>query len=1038
MKKRELLDLMRGISLILLWTISLNLFAQSTSVKGTVTDANKEPIIGATIVEQGNTVHGTVTDIDGNYMLDNVPSNAILQITYVGMKSQTIPVNGRTTINITMESDTELLEEIVVVGYRTQARGSVTGSVSTVNSGEFKDIPIDNLSNALAGRLTGVSITQSAGTPGMESNIRIRAVGTFNNQSPLYVIDGIVSDKFAFDGLSTNEVESITVLKDGSAASIYGARAANGVILVTTKRGYRNQSPTLSYTGTFGVQSPTRVPKSLNALEQAEGINAALKYNNVPESDNRYFTKDELEYFSDHSWDWVEELWNEPITTQHSFNVNGGTNNVRYFLGGSYNYATGSFDNIDYRKLNIRANVDVDITNNLTASVDLSTDNRWTRGPSWDTGNWRQEDLYKALVLRTSMVTPYKNGIPVGNYVEWHPGEVINLKAGYNNIEYTGLNATLGLHYKISYVPGLSIRAKYNRYKLGTYRKQFNLPYNMTYFNWLGEHKHIVGDEPTGPRPRSTTDYLLQRQQNEFNYQLNFQVDYRKIFGKHDLNASLIYEQREEDMTWFSGQVEDFATFSIDQIVAASTAREKSAVSGQQTQNARLSYIGLIDYNFDDRYLLQGSFRYDGSVIFAPENRWGFFPSGSFGWRISKEPFFNINFFDDLKLRFSAGLLGNDAVGAFQWLQSYRFTNGAIWNSSTTGLELGNLVNRDITWEKSASYNLGIDSKFLNNKMDLKIDFFYRHTYDILGSKTESVPSTFGATLPDENYQVIDAKGFEIELGYSDSFKLGSTNPLGYYIRGNFGLATNEVITMDEAENIRPYQSKLGRPINGYFGYIAKGILRTQEDLDALPEGYTIDGVTPQLGMLNYADLRGPNSDEPDGRITSDDRSWIGDYSSPPINYGLSVGGSWKSFNVDILFQGSAGHHVMMHTNGRDFQARVEESSYAYWADSWSPQNPNGKYPGYRAVAYRTRFPESSFWLRKGSFLRLKNLNVSYSLPKSISSQMKLRDTRIFFTGTNLALLFDNIGDWGYDPEVNNIRAYPMMRTYSIGVNLIF
>lgn len=1036
--KRKTFHQLKNVSFVLLWMISLTMQAQNFSVKGTVKDLNGEPIIGATILEQGNTSNGTVSDIDGNYTLTNVPPNATLQFSYVGMKSQSIAVAGRTIINVSLQPDTELLEEIVVVGYRTQTRGAVTGSVSTVNSEEFKDIPIDNLSNALAGRLTGVTITQSAGTPGMESNIRIRSVGTFNNQSPLYVIDGIVSDKFAFDGLSTNEVESITVLKDGSAASIYGARAANGVILVTTKRGSKNQTPTLSYTGTFGVQAPTRIPKSLSALQQAEGINTALRYNSVPESDKRYFTADELEYFSNHSWDWVEEMWNEPITTQHSFNVNGGTNNVRYFLGGSYNYATGSFDNIDYRKLNLRANVDVDITNNLTASVDLSTDNRWTRGPSWDTGNWRQEDLYKALVLRTSMVPPYKNGIPVGNYVEWHPGEVINLKAGYNNIEYTGLNATLGLHYKIPFVPGLSFRTKYNRYKLGTYRKQFNLPYNMTYFNWLGEHNHIVGDEPTGPRPRSTTDYLLQRQQNDFNYQFNFQVDYRKIFGKHDLNASIIYEQREEDMTWFSGQVEDFATFSIDQIVAASTAREKSAVAGQQTQNARLSYIGLIDYNFDNKYLVQGSFRYDGSVIFAPENRWGFFPSGSFGWRISNEPFFNFNFFDDLKLRFSAGLLGNDAVGAFQWLQSYRFTDGAIWNSASSGLELGSLVNRDITWEKSASYNVGLDSRFLNNKMDLKLDFFYRHTYDILGSKIESVPSTFGASLPDENYQVIDAKGFEVELGYSDQINLGSSSPLTYYIRGNYGLATNEVITMDEAENIRPYQSKLGRPINGYFGYIATGILRTQEDLDALPDGYTIEGIAPKLGMLNYVDLRGPNSDDPDGRITSDDRAWIGDYRTPPINYGLSAGVSWKSINVDLLFQGAAGHQVMMHTNGRDFQARVEESSYAYWADSWSSENPNGKYPGYRAVNYRTRFPESSFWLRKGSFLRLKNLNVSYNLPKRITNQMKLRDARIFFTGSNLALLFDNIGDWDFDPEVNNIRAYPMMSTYSIGVNLVF
>jgi TonB-linked SusC/RagA family outer membrane protein len=1028
----------RQVALLAKQETSLPTGVQQTGVvTGKVTDRSGAPLPGATVVIKGTTT-GTVTDVNGNYSLSNVPSDATLVFSFVGMRPNEVSVDNKTLINVVMEEETIGLEEVIAVGYRTQLRGSVTGSVSSVNSADFKDFPIDNLSNALSGRLSGVTITQVAGTPGMESNIQVRAVGTFNNQHPLYVIDGIVSDKFAFDGLSTMEVESISILKDGAAASIYGSRAANGVILVTTKRGARNQEPRMSYSSTYGVQSPTRIPASLNALEHAETINNALRYNNVPITDRRYFTPDELEYFSNNSWDWVEELWNEPITTQHSFNVNGGTNNVRYFLGGSYIYATGSFENIDYRKLNLRTNVDVDITNNLTASLDLSTDNRWTRGPNWETGNWRQEDLYKALVLRTSMVPPYINGIPVGNYVEWHPGEVINLNAGYNNNEFTSLNATLGLQYKVPFVPGLSLKTTYNRYKLDSYRKQFNLPYNMTFFNWLGEHGHIVGDIPTGPRPRPTTDFLYQRHEKDFNYQLNFQIDYRRNFGEHDINASFIYEQREEDTNWFDGRVENFITFSIDQIIAGSTAREASAVSGRQSQSARLSYIGLVDYNYADKYLVQGSFRYDGSVIFSPENRWGFFPSGSLGWRISNEPFFKIDFFDDLKFRVSAGLLGNDAVGAYQWLQSYRFATGAIWSSATNGLEMGSLVNRDITWEKAASFNIGIDSRFWNNKLAMNLDMFYRHTYDILGDKMESIPSTFGAILPDENYQVIDAKGFEVELGYNNRFSLGNSSTINYYIRGNFGLATNEVIVMDEAENIRPHQSRLGRPVSGHFAYIADGIIRTQDELDALPIGYTIEGVPPRLGMLNYVDLRGPNSDEPDGRITTDDRAWIGDYTRPPINYGLSLGGSWESFNVDVLFQGVAGHQVMMHENGRDVQARPEESSYAYWADSWTPENPDGKYPGFRGTGFRTRFPVSSFWLRDGSFLRLKNLNVSYTLPQNFIDKINIESARVFFTGTNLALLFDKIGDWGYDPEMNNIRAYPMMKTYSLGVNMNF
>jgi hypothetical protein len=317
--------------------------------------------------------------------------------------------------------------------------------------------------------------------------------------------------------------------------------------------------------------------------------------------------------------------------------------------------------------------------------------------------------------------------------------------------------------------------------------------------------------------------------------------------------------------------------------------------------------------------------------------------------------------------------------------------------------------------------------------MSLKLDLYYRHTYDILGDRRGSTPSTLGASLPDENWEVINARGFEVELGYN-SQPGRSKNQFNYYVKGNFGFATNEWVKYDQPDDVRPYLSKLGQPTGRIFGYIATDIIRTQKDLDALPAGYTIIGVSPQLGMLNYKDIRGPNSDEPDGRITSDDQEYIADYNDPPMNFGLSFGGAWKALSIDVLFQGVAGGKDMLPTAGRDIQARAEESSFGYWADSWSPENPNGKYPGYRKSSYRTRYDASTFFLVDNSFLRLKNFSVSYSLPQSLISRTRLKNVRLFFTGTNL-LMFYNANKI-YDPEMNNITSYPMMKAYSFGLNI--
>ncbi len=967
------------------------------------------------------------------------------------MRSQEIAVGNQTTIDVQLAAETIGLDEVIAVGYRTQTRGTITGSVSNVSSAQFKDIPMDNLSNALAGRLSGVTVTQAAGTPGQESNIQVRARGTLNNTEPLYVIDGIVTTKYAFDALSTDEVDNITLLKDAASAAIYGSRGANGVILITTKRG-SNRPATITYSGTVGVQTPTRIPSSLSAYEHASLINDGIAYQKyfnegfqLDPNDPLVYTQDELDYFKTHDNDWVKELWRDPITTQHTLSASGGSDNVNYYIGGTYNYAIASFDNVDFNKLTLRANIDVKLSQGLTASLDIHTDNRTTHGPNWDTDNWRFEDLYKALVLRTHLVPPNINGESVGNWVEWSPDAVINLDAGYNNRKWTGITSTVALNYEIPFIDGLSVNVKYNQYQLDEERKRFSHPYYMTLFGTTGEHNHIITEEVVGQKQRSNSEFLEVRDYKDKSYQFNIQANYKKSFGKNNIDAFFVYEQTESMSTFVRAQRNNFVSTTVDQFVGGGASVEDQIADGSEFESARLSYVGALSYNYNRTYLLDVSFRYDGSVIFAPENRWGFFPSVSAGWVASNESFFNSNFINVLKLRGSVGLLGNDAVGAFQWLQNYSLGTGAAFDGVTSSLSEGTLANRDITWEKSLNYNAGIDATFWRKMMDLKLDMFYRHTYDILETRLRSIPSTFGASLPDENYAEVNAKGFEIELSFNNSFGSGS-NKVNYFVRGNFGYATNELVAYDEAEGIRSYLSRLGHPlgVEQTLGFRAKDILRSQADVDALPDGYTIyinrfGNLAPQVGMLDYEDIRGTYGvDEPDGRITdTDDMEYLAEHVYPPMTYGLSFGATWRQLSFDMLLQGNGGHYAMLHANARRVQGRAEESTYALWADRWTPSNPDGKYPAAMRFGWPpTDFPASSLFLRNMSFLRLKAVNLSYSLPKKITGRLNITGLRLFYTGTNLGLIFDHIKDWGYDPEMNNIRAYPIMATHSLGLSL--
>jgi TonB-linked SusC/RagA family outer membrane protein len=584
-------------------------------------------------------------------------------------------------------------------------------------------------------------------------------------------------------------------------------------------------------------------------------------------------------------------------------------------------------------------------------------------------------------------------------------------------------------------VKGLSLKALYNNYNRQIFNKKFNVNYTLYEFKTTGQHNHILTNEPSGATVEPVQHNLLNEQYDRENsYQFNFFVNYARTFGLHDVNAVFVYEQSEGLTDWFNAQTTGFVSATVDQLFAGSRSTSDFSLNGSGSETGRLSYAGRVHYGYAEKYLIDLAFRYDGSVKFAPPQRWGFFPSVGAAWRISEENFFknNVRFIDYLKLKASVGLTGNDAVGGWQWQENYVSDAGAQYGDIARGLRAGVIPNPLVTWEKSLIYDGGLEFAFLKNRLTLGLTTFYKHTYDVLGGRTNTIPSTFGGNMPSENYGEVDARGYEVELGFTD--KVGN---LTYRVGGNLAYATNKIVTMDEGENYPAHRSKIGLNNDRRLGFIYTDIIRTQADLDALPEGYTINGTTPMLGMLNYKDVRGVNSDEPDGRITDEDKEWIITHNIPPVTYGFYLGAQWKGFDLNLFFQGVAGMQLM--DNQRLTVNHGRTNTYAIWEDHWTPENVNAKFPRAENSGWQV-YPESSFWVYNGSFLRLKNLSFSYTLPKHILSNLGVGQAKIFFTGTNLLLLEDHVKY--FDPELgdteNNVRRFPITKSYSLGINLSF
>jgi TonB-linked SusC/RagA family outer membrane protein len=1001
---------------------------KSKKVSGTVVDEAGDPIVGANVLIKG-TSEGVVTDFDGNFSLE-VPEGAVLVISYIGFESQTVVVNGKSSYKVKLVPNIKSLEEVVLTGYTSQKKKNITGSVANLKVSEDMRLMVTSAAgNLLTGRIAGVNVSTPSGLPGSSPSISIRTNSSWNSQNVLYVIDGVVRSSGDFNNLSPNEIQDISVLKDAAAAAIYGARSAGGVILVTTRRGEIGKMK-IDYSYSYGQDERQNVPRLTSAVQLAEISNRM----NAPTSSN-YFSPAEIAVYEsiNNGWgyDQLETIWQNPNVKTQNFSVSGGNENFKYFAGLSNVNQETFVPGYGYDKTNFRFNTTVNMSKNLQFFAGMGLSNRDQASDRFEGPN----SLYRKLLVWQPWQPIYTKG---GQYIDYgwiaNMGAEANKESGYNKTNTFKPDVNLSLTYKIPFVQGLTAKASYAASWTNSHYTEFGKYYSMAVMK-QSSNGHIISTDDadiTGWKKNyMSNQYLYKKATWSNDKQLSLQLDYNHTFGKHDFQGALGYEAYENIGASVYGGREKNPVYLTDQFWAFSSARADDWAGGDtELENGRKSVWGKAYYNYDNKYLFSASFREDGSMNFASDNRWGFFPGASAAWVISEENFFNKEIVNFLKLRASVALTGNDAVGGWQWQESYSQGSTAYFGTTpapSVGVKYGNIVNPDITWEKTQSYNFAVEMNFLKH-WDTTFEYYVQDTYDILGARTASVPTSFSGNLPAENYGEVKAQGVEFSLGYRNN--VGAFN---YYVNANASYGWNEVLTQDYATNAQPIDIPVGKSRNRIIGYQIDQLIRTQADLDAFNAahpGYKMNGLSPALGQLVYKDITGPNG-VPDNLINSWDRIEISKNNNS-VNFGLNLGGNYKGFNFDMVFAGSLGSVKSY----REIADGVEwNRMHASWHDnSWTPVNSNADLPQrIRSGQAQTYNTDSNFWYKNNNFIRLQNLNFGYNF-KTLSKLKEINNLKLFVTGSNLFTI-DNFKLW--DPQ-GSMTGYPIVRTLSVGLNVGF
>jgi TonB-linked SusC/RagA family outer membrane protein len=1025
------------------------LIAQDEKISGKVTDEKGEILPGVSVTLKGTTT-GVLTDVNGKFTL-NVPnaSSGTLVFTYIGYASHEVALNGQTTINVQLQPDSKSLNEVVVVGYGTQKKATLTGSISVVKGGDLVKSPQPNISGSFAGRVSGVIANNGSGEPGYDgSNISIRGLATTGNNSVLVVVDGIPGQIGGLERLDPNDIESVSVLKDASAA-VYGNRAANGVILITTKHGKTGKAA-ISYNFNEGFSSPTRLPKLADAPTYAQIINDINYYNNQAGGRNQVYSNDQIEKFRNGSdpinypnTDWEKlTLKNYALQNQQNVTVAGGSEDVKYYNSVGITSQDGIFKNgaTKYNQYNFRSNIDAIVAKGFKVGLSLQGREEDRKFPTTSAAN-NFRGIYRGYPTTAAF---YPNGLPTVGFDNTNPAITPTSAGGINNNPTQTFNGILKASYDIPGVQGLSLDGFFSADKTGVFSKTFNTPYTVYTYN---STTNIYSPSTQGGI--SGRPYLNESQLNQSLITSNIKLNFVRQLGKHNINAFVAYEQSQNTYNYFWAQRNNFPTVTTPELSQGGSAPSDATNGGSSSDNNgnynynRRSVISRLAYNYDEKYLLEAQFRADGSSLFAPGHQWGYFPSISAGYRISKENWFQdkVKFIDDLKIRASYGVLGDDIIAPYQYFDNYTFNNAVVLDngqgaSPQAGIDQIKLANPNITWETAKKTDIGINAVFLKN-FTLEAIYFRQVRSNILAYRNGSLPGTSGIVnpnggnplVPAENIGKVNNAGFEATLGYNHP------GTFSWGVSGNFTYAKSKIIYFDEAAGTLSYQRQTGNPLNTYLLYQSTGIFRNQAQLDNTPH---VPGA--QVGDLIYADV---NNDQ---QITSADQKRSKYGNIPQITYGLSLNAGYKNFDLSVLFAGQAevSQYVLP-------ESGVIGNFYSSWANNaWSPSNPNGSYPKVSdraSSAVSGGLYNSTFWLNDASFLRLKNVQLGYSLSSQALSKLHIKGVRVFVSAFNL-LTFTKVKD--YDPEGTNGSGqfgsaqygsgqfYPQQKIINLGANIKF
>jgi TonB-linked SusC/RagA family outer membrane protein len=1000
-------------------------------VSGRVVDEAGAAIPGVNVIIKG-TAQGTTTDADGKFTLALADSSAVLVFTFIGFATQEVPIQNRSVINITLKPDVVSLQEIVVVGYGEQKKATVTGAVATVKNDEIMQAPVTNLSNALVGRLPGVTFVNRSGEPGNDgSQIRIRGTNTIGNTGALIVIDGIANRSGGLERLNPTDIESITVLKDASAA-IYGAQAANGVILVTTKRG-KSGKPELGFNYNLGFNKPTRLPEVGDAPTYATMLNEIDEYRGVK---LRYSAAD-IQKFRDGSdpWKYPNTDWYgaviKPTTMQDMANVSlsGGTNDgVKYYVSFGKLSEDGFYKHsaTKYNQYNFRSNVDAKITKFFNLSVDLSGRQENRNYPTRSAAS-----IFRMLIRGKPTLPAYwPNGMP-GPDIENGDNPVVTSTTATGKVTDNNYVFQSNIRGKIDvpWVNGLNVI--FNAAFDESFRtiKNFATPWNLytwDYASYDANGQPVLVKSPRGLSAPQLTEDLWRTSGRTSNAYIN----YTKNIGNHGIGLMVGTEKQKIVGTNFYAFRNAYISSAVDQLFAGGDNLSKTNGNRFDPNNqdnnllytrARLNYFGRINYSFSEKYLLEMVWRYDASYIFPASKRWGFFPGFSAGWVISEESFMKgLAGIDRLKIRGSWGLLGNDRINPFQFMPSFGFGGNYIFNYTTltTSITPQGVPNPNVTWEVANNRNIGLEGTILGGKVTFEFDYFSNIRSQMLTPRNASIPRTAGFTPPSENIGKLRNRGFDYLVNYN-----GKSGQVRFQIGINGGYARNKILFWDEPSGFDPWQTSTGRPYGSNLYYDAMGVFKDQAAVDAYPHW---PGARP--GDIIFRDVNG------DGVIDGKDRIRVTENTTPRFTGGVNLGAQFKGFDIAILFQGATGARSYIRTQSGDFGNYLKD----FIDGRWTTENPSSSKP--RTFNREDEYwvsQANTFWYRKTDYIRLKNVMIGYTFPAALVKKVGLKTARIYVNGVNLVTL-DKFKV--FDPETDNQdgTVYPQKKVYNMGVNLTF